>query len=244
MFVPQHDRVEDETERPELVFLAFPIALAELAALTVEDLSGKGARQARQMAGADGAAGAPGRAGTNGFASEAWIARGPAGPFSSPLDAFLPSTLASIELPAGTYTLFAKANIYRDQCSERNMRPEHRRGLGRPGQSRGATRDPHRPTRSPDLERTGDRHIEPSSVSAGRSDLAGCVEPPPTSRPMHGSVRGNASDAVELASQAGGAQVGLLGRARSGPAADEAALRRLVLQMAGTTPRGGIGGSR
>lgn len=31
--VPQHDGVEDEAERSELVFLAFSVALAELAAL-------------------------------------------------------------------------------------------------------------------------------------------------------------------------------------------------------------------
>ena len=36
--VPQHDGIEDETERSKLVFLAFAVALAQLAALTVEDL--------------------------------------------------------------------------------------------------------------------------------------------------------------------------------------------------------------
>jgi hypothetical protein len=37
--VPQHDCVEDETEGSELVLLAFPVSLTELAPLTVEDLA-------------------------------------------------------------------------------------------------------------------------------------------------------------------------------------------------------------
>ncbi len=40
--VPQHDGVEDEAEGAELVFLAFPVALPQLAALAVEDLPGQG----------------------------------------------------------------------------------------------------------------------------------------------------------------------------------------------------------
>jgi len=40
--VPQHDGVEDEAEGAELVLLAFPVTLAELAALAVEDLAGEG----------------------------------------------------------------------------------------------------------------------------------------------------------------------------------------------------------
>jgi len=39
--VPQHDGIEDEAKRTELVFLAFAVALAQLAALTVEDLAGE-----------------------------------------------------------------------------------------------------------------------------------------------------------------------------------------------------------
>ena len=42
--VPQHDGVEDEDEAEgaELVLLAFPVTLAELAALAVEDLASEG----------------------------------------------------------------------------------------------------------------------------------------------------------------------------------------------------------
>ena len=39
--VPQHDGVKDEVEGAELVFLAFPVALAQLAPLAVEDLAGE-----------------------------------------------------------------------------------------------------------------------------------------------------------------------------------------------------------
>jgi len=39
--VPQYDRVEDQAECAELVFLAFPIRLAQLAALAVEQLAGQ-----------------------------------------------------------------------------------------------------------------------------------------------------------------------------------------------------------
>jgi len=39
--VPQHDGIEYEAKRTELVFLAFAVALAQLAALTVEDLAGE-----------------------------------------------------------------------------------------------------------------------------------------------------------------------------------------------------------
>jgi len=38
--VPQDDGIEDEAKRTELAFLAFAVALAQLAALTVEDLAG------------------------------------------------------------------------------------------------------------------------------------------------------------------------------------------------------------
>jgi hypothetical protein len=37
--VPQHDGVDDQAERAELVFLAFPVRLAQLATLPVEDLA-------------------------------------------------------------------------------------------------------------------------------------------------------------------------------------------------------------
>jgi len=39
--VPQDDGIEDEAKRTELAFLAFAVALAQLAALTVEDLAGE-----------------------------------------------------------------------------------------------------------------------------------------------------------------------------------------------------------
>ena len=35
--VPQDNEIDDETKRPELVFLAFPIALPQFTALAVED---------------------------------------------------------------------------------------------------------------------------------------------------------------------------------------------------------------
>ena len=40
--VPEHDAVEDEAERAELVLHAFVVALVELALLAVEDLLGEG----------------------------------------------------------------------------------------------------------------------------------------------------------------------------------------------------------
>lgn len=61
----------------------------------------------------------------------------------------------------------------------------------------------------------------PSSASclpAGGSDLAGGAEPPFVPPLVDGGVHGDAGDVVELASQAGRAQVGLLDSARSGPA--------------------------
>ena len=39
--VPQHHGVQDQAERAKLVFLAFPVGLAQLAALAVEDLAGE-----------------------------------------------------------------------------------------------------------------------------------------------------------------------------------------------------------
>jgi hypothetical protein len=39
--VPQHNGVEDQAERAELVLLPFAVGLAELAALAVEDLAGQ-----------------------------------------------------------------------------------------------------------------------------------------------------------------------------------------------------------
>jgi hypothetical protein len=62
--------------------------------------------------GTDGAPGVDGAPGPAGFASEAWIVRGPGGPFGAQLKNFIPETLGSIDLPAGTYTLFAKVNVY------------------------------------------------------------------------------------------------------------------------------------
>lgn len=40
--VPEHDGVDDQAERAELVFLPFPVALPELSPLAVEDGPGKG----------------------------------------------------------------------------------------------------------------------------------------------------------------------------------------------------------
>ena len=40
--IPQHERVEREPERAELVFLAFPVGLAQLASVAVEDDAGDG----------------------------------------------------------------------------------------------------------------------------------------------------------------------------------------------------------
>ncbi|OHV19249.1 hypothetical protein BBK14_29360 [Parafrankia soli] len=39
--VPQHDSVEDQAQRAELVFLAFPVGLAQFPALPMEDLAGQ-----------------------------------------------------------------------------------------------------------------------------------------------------------------------------------------------------------
>jgi len=39
--VPQHDGVQDQAERAELVLLPFAVGLAQLAALAVEDLAGQ-----------------------------------------------------------------------------------------------------------------------------------------------------------------------------------------------------------
>ncbi len=39
--VPQHDGVQDQAEGAQLVFLALPVGLAELAAGAVEDLAGQ-----------------------------------------------------------------------------------------------------------------------------------------------------------------------------------------------------------
>jgi hypothetical protein len=39
--VPEHHHVQHEAERAELVFLAFPVRLAQLAALPVKDLAGQ-----------------------------------------------------------------------------------------------------------------------------------------------------------------------------------------------------------
>jgi hypothetical protein len=39
--VPQHDRVEDQAQGGELVFLAFAVGLADLAAVAVADLAGE-----------------------------------------------------------------------------------------------------------------------------------------------------------------------------------------------------------
>jgi hypothetical protein len=35
--IPQHNGIDDQAQRPELIFLAFTIPLAEFAALTVKD---------------------------------------------------------------------------------------------------------------------------------------------------------------------------------------------------------------
>ena len=40
--VPQHERVEREAERAELIFLPFPVALAQLTLVAVEDGPGDG----------------------------------------------------------------------------------------------------------------------------------------------------------------------------------------------------------
>jgi len=40
--VPEHDGVDDQAERAELVFLPFPVALPELSPLAVEDGPGEG----------------------------------------------------------------------------------------------------------------------------------------------------------------------------------------------------------
>ena len=40
--VPEHERVERQAERAELIFLTFPIGLAQLAPVAVEDDPGDG----------------------------------------------------------------------------------------------------------------------------------------------------------------------------------------------------------